>query len=73
MRILFLDARVQQPDAAAATSSSTDAGHEVSVEFDINDRVTEEAVALFRPELDRRAVPEARAFPNRSGASIAAS
>ncbi|MDP1648140.1 MAG: hydrogenase maturation protein [Rubrivivax sp.] len=26
-------------------------GHEVSVEFDINDAVTEEAVALWRPEL----------------------
>ena len=34
----------------------------VSVEFDINDRVTEEAVALFRPELVvapflKRAIP----------------
>jgi putative two-component system hydrogenase maturation factor HypX/HoxX len=26
-------------------------GHQVSVEFDINDRVSEEAVALFRPDL----------------------
>jgi putative two-component system hydrogenase maturation factor HypX/HoxX len=26
-------------------------GHEVSVEFDIHDRVTEEAVALWRPDL----------------------
>ncbi|HUH91851.1 MAG TPA: hydrogenase maturation protein [Casimicrobiaceae bacterium] len=38
-------------------------GHEVSVEFDVNDSVTEEAVALFRPELViapflRRAIPE---------------
>jgi putative two-component system hydrogenase maturation factor HypX/HoxX len=38
-------------------------GHQVSVEFDINDTVTEEAVALFRPELIlapylRRAIPE---------------
>ncbi|MBK9571740.1 MAG: hydrogenase maturation protein [Rhodoferax sp.] len=38
-------------------------GHEVSVEFDIADGVTEEAVALFRPELIvapylRRAIPE---------------
>jgi len=38
-------------------------GHEVSVEFDINDRVTEEAVALFRPDVVvapflKRAIPE---------------
>ncbi|MFZ5576229.1 MAG: enoyl-CoA hydratase-related protein [Pseudomonadota bacterium] len=38
-------------------------GHEVSVEFDINDRVTQEAVALFRPHLIlapflKRAIPE---------------
>ncbi|MFO8003169.1 hydrogenase maturation protein [Thioalkalivibrio sp.] len=26
-------------------------GHEISIEFDINDRVTEEAVALYRPDL----------------------
>ena len=41
----------------------TDAGHTVSIEFDINDRVTEEAVALFRPEVIiapflKRAIPE---------------
>ncbi len=39
------------------------AGHEVSVEYDISDSVTEEAVALFRPHLIvapylRRAIPE---------------
>jgi putative two-component system protein, hydrogenase maturation factor HypX/HoxX len=39
------------------------AGHEVSVEFDVNDRVTEEAVALFEPDLIvapflKRAIPE---------------
>jgi putative two-component system hydrogenase maturation factor HypX/HoxX len=39
-------------------------GHEVSVEFDINDRVTEEAVALYRPDLVvatylRRPIPDA--------------
>jgi putative two-component system hydrogenase maturation factor HypX/HoxX len=28
-----------------------EAGHEVSIEFDVNDRVTGEAVALFRPDL----------------------
>jgi putative two-component system protein, hydrogenase maturation factor HypX/HoxX len=38
-------------------------GHQVSVEFDINDSVTREAVALFRPHLIlapylRRAIPE---------------
>ncbi|MBI5331263.1 MAG: hydrogenase maturation protein [Betaproteobacteria bacterium] len=38
-------------------------GHELSVEFDINDRVTEEAADLFRPHLIlapylRRAIPE---------------
>jgi putative two-component system hydrogenase maturation factor HypX/HoxX len=38
-------------------------GHEVSVEFDIADSVTEEAVALFRPDLIvapflKRAIPE---------------
>jgi len=41
----------------------TETGHAVSVEFDINDRVTEEAVALFRPDVIiapylKRAIPE---------------
>jgi len=41
----------------------SEAGHSVSVEFDVNDRVTEEAVALFQPELIvasflKRAIPE---------------
>jgi putative two-component system hydrogenase maturation factor HypX/HoxX len=41
----------------------TAAGHDVAVEFDINDRVTEEAVALWQPELIvapflKRAIPE---------------
>ena len=41
----------------------TAAGHELSVEFDIHDRVTEEAVALFRPDLVvapflKRRIPE---------------
>ena len=40
------------------------AGHEVSVEFDINDAVTEEAVALFEPDclvapFLKRAIPKA--------------
>ncbi|TFH86563.1 hydrogenase maturation protein [Billgrantia azerbaijanica] len=38
-------------------------GHEVSIEFDINDRVSEEAVALYAPDLVlapflKRAIPE---------------
>lgn len=38
-------------------------GHTVSVEFDVNDRITEEAVALFRPDAIvapflKRAIPE---------------
>ena len=42
----------------------TEAGHEVSIEFDINDCVTEEAATLFSPELIvapflKRAIPEA--------------
>ena len=41
----------------------TDSGHTVSIEFDVNDRVTEEAAALFRPEVIiapflKRAIPE---------------
>ncbi len=46
------------------------AGHEISVEFDINDAVTEEAVALFKPDclvapFLKRAIPESvwRALP----------
>lgn len=35
-------------------------GHELSVELDIHDRVTAEAVELFRPERRSGAVPEAR-------------
>ncbi len=40
------------------------AGHDVSVELDVNDRVTEEAVALWRPELViapflKRRIPDA--------------
>ncbi len=42
----------------------TQRGHEVSIEFDINDSVAVEAVALFRPDLViapflKRAIPEA--------------
>jgi len=40
-----------------------EAGHEVGVEFDVNDAVTHEAVALFRPDVVlapflKRAIPE---------------
>ena len=40
-----------------------EAGHEVAVEFDVNDTVTHEAVALFRPDVVvapflKRAIPE---------------
>ncbi|HVN35839.1 MAG TPA: hydrogenase maturation protein [Casimicrobiaceae bacterium] len=40
-----------------------EAGHSVSIEFDVNDRVTEEAVAMFRPDAIvapflKRAIPE---------------
>ena len=48
----------------------TDRGHEVSVEFDINDAITAEAVSLFKPDLIlapflKRAIPESvwRAVP----------
>ncbi len=42
----------------------TESGHDVSVELDINDRVTAEALALFRPDLVvapflKRRIPEA--------------
>jgi putative two-component system hydrogenase maturation factor HypX/HoxX len=36
------------------------AGHEVSVELDIADSVTEEAVALWRPRRGAGALPQAR-------------
>jgi len=41
-----------------------DRGHDLSVEFDINDQVTVDAVEMFRPDLIiapylRRAIPEA--------------
>ena len=57
--------------SATASTASTqrlhvalrEAGHEVSVEFDVNDAVTREAVALFSPDLVvapflKRAIPE---------------
>ena len=69
MRILFL-AHSFNSLAQRLFVELTEAGHEVSVELDINDAVTTEAVALFRPELVvapflKRAIPEAvwRRYP----------
>ena len=50
MRILFLTHAFNSL-AQRLFDELTRAGHEVSVELDINDSVTEEAVALWRPEL----------------------
>ncbi|MDZ7590446.1 MAG: hydrogenase maturation protein [Rubrivivax sp.] len=63
MRILFL-AHAFNSLAQRLYTELTQDGHEVSVEFDINDRVTEEAVALWRPELIvapflKRRIPDA--------------
>ena len=43
-----------------------EAGHAVSVEFDVNDAVTREAVALFKPDV------VIAPFPKTSGAPCAA-
>ncbi len=63
MRILFLTHAFNSL-AQRLHDELTQAGHEVSLEFDINDRVTEEAVALWRPELIvapflKRRIPDA--------------
>jgi len=62
MRILFL-AHSFNSLAQRLYVELTAMGHEVSIEFDINDRVSEDAVARFRPGLIvapflKRAVPE---------------
>lgn len=62
MRILFLTHAFNSL-AQRLYVELTTAGHEVSIEFDINDRVTEEAVELYRPEVIvapflKRAIPE---------------
>jgi len=62
MRILFL-AHSFNSLTQRLFVELTELGHEMSIEFDINDRVSEEAVALFRPELIvapflKRAIPE---------------
>ena len=69
MRILFLT-RSFNGLAQRLYVELVGRGHEVSVEFDIADAVTIEAVALFRPDLViapflKRAIPEAvwRAMP----------
>ena len=63
MRILFLTHAFNCLTQRLFNELSHD-GHEVSVEFDINDSVTEEAVALWRPELIvapflKRRIPDA--------------
>jgi putative two-component system hydrogenase maturation factor HypX/HoxX len=62
MRILFISHAFNSLSQRLYVELS-DLGHELSVEFDINDSVTEEAVSLFRPDLIlapylRRAIPE---------------
>lgn len=62
MRILFLTHAFNSLSQRLYVELSA-RGHQVSVEFDINDAVTEEAVHLFRPHLIlapylRRAIPE---------------
>jgi putative two-component system hydrogenase maturation factor HypX/HoxX len=63
MRILFLTHAFNSLTQRLYVELSAQ-GHEVSIELDINDSVTVEAVALFRPQLIlapylRRAIPEA--------------
>lgn len=50
MRILFLTHSFNSLTQRLYDELTHD-GHEIAVEFDINDRVTEEAVALWQPEL----------------------
>jgi len=62
MRILFL-AHSFNSLTQRLHVELTDAGHDVAVELDVNDRVSEEAVALYRPELViapflKRAIPD---------------
>ena len=63
MRILFLTHSFNSL-TQRLHAELTQQGHDVSIEFDINDAVTLEAVRLFRPDLIvapylRRAIPEA--------------
>ena len=62
MRILFL-AHGFNSLTQRLHAELTALGHDIAVEFDIADSVSEEAVALFRPELIlapflKRAIPE---------------
>jgi putative two-component system hydrogenase maturation factor HypX/HoxX len=62
MRILFLTHSFNSLTQRLYAELSA-RGHEVSIEFDINDAVAEQAVALFQPELIvapylRRAIPQ---------------
>ena len=63
MRILFLTHSFNSLTQRLYTELTL-RGHDVSIEFDINDAVTLEAVQLFHPDLIvapylRRAIPEA--------------
>ena len=63
MRILFLTHSFNSLTQRLFVDM-TEAGHEVSIEFDIADSVTEEAVALFQPDIIlapflKRAIPDA--------------
>jgi len=62
MRILFLTHAFNSLAQRLYVELST-AGHEVTIEFDVNDSVTEEAIALARPDLIvapflKRRIPE---------------
>ncbi|SCZ61038.1 hydrogenase maturation protein [Thiohalomonas denitrificans] len=62
MRILFLTHSFNSLSQRLYVELSRD-GHDISIEFDINDAVTREAVALWRPDLIiapflKRAIPE---------------
>src|SRR5574343_546053 len=63
MRILFITHSFNSP-TQRLYCELTEQGHEVSIELDIADSVTEEAVALFKPDLIlapflKRPIPEA--------------
>ena len=62
MRVLFLTHAFNSL-AQRLFVEFREAGHEVSIEFDVNDRVTEEAVRLYSPDVVvapmlKRAIPE---------------
>ena len=62
MRILFLTHSFNSLTQRLFVELRRD-GHDVSIEFDINDAIAEQAVELFKPELIiapflKRAIPE---------------